>query len=484
MTRVAEALDTLAELVAAEPVKSLAEAFDAAGFELALVGGPVRDAFLGKAVNDLDFATSARPSEIEALIRPLADAVWDVGREFGTIAGQFGPMTIEITTYRADSYDGVSRKPTVEFGDSLDADLVRRDFTVNAMALRVPGGVLVDPHGGLADLTARILRTPSPPEVSFSDDPLRMLRACRFVAQLEARIEPETASALSEMAQRIKTISAERVRDEIVKLVSTDQPRQGIEAFVDSGLAAIVLPELALLREERDEHRRHKDVYQHSLTVVDQAIDLERSRNPQTPPDITLRMAALLHDIGKPVTKKFEAGGTVTFHHHDVVGAKMARRRLTELRFDKQTIESVSSLIELHLRFFGYADQGWSDSAVRRYVRDAGAELERLHILTRADVTTRNQKKADRLSFAYDDLEQRIEDLSQREALDAMRPDLNGDQIMEILGVGPSRAVGQAYQFLLDLRIEHGPLSEQEATKRLVEWWGNQEGLPQAPEGR
>lgn len=474
MTRVAQALDTLAALVGRPPVSDLAAAFDAAGCELSLVGGPVRDAFLGKAVNDLDFATSAHPDQIERLVRPLADAVWDVGREFGTIAAQCGDITVEITTYRADSYDGASRKPTVEFGDSLDDDLVRRDFTVNAMAVRVPGLVLVDPYGGLTDLMDGVLRTPSPPEVSFGDDPLRMLRACRFVAQLGARIEPKTATALSEMASRIEGISAERVRDELVKLVSTPQPREGVEAFVDSGLAHLVLPELALLREERDEHHRHKDVYQHSLTVLEQAIELEQQRHPGEPPDVTLRIAALLHDIGKPVTKKFEPGGVVTFHHHDVVGAKMAKKRLKALRFDNNTIDSVSALIELHLRFFGYADQGWSDSAVRRYVRDAGDELERLHILTRADVTTRNRQKADRLAFAYDDLEERIEQLSEKEELQAMRPDLNGEQIMDILGIGPSRMVGQAYRFLLELRIDHGPLGEDAARERLLEWWAKQ----------
>ncbi len=474
MTRVAEALDTLASLVGSSPVAGIAQAFEASGHELALVGGPVRDAFLGQPVHDLDFTTSARPDEIEKILRPLADAIWDVGREFGTIAAQFGEATIEITTYRADSYDGVSRKPTVAFGSSLDEDLIRRDFTVNAMALRVPGLVLVDPHGGLDDLMAGVLRTPSAPEVSFADDPLRMMRACRFVAQLGARIEPKTLAALVDMASRIETISAERVRDEIVKLLSTDHPREGIEVFVDCGLAHLVLPELALLREERDEHRRHKDVYQHSLTVLDQAIDLEASRHPGEQPDVALRIAALLHDIGKPVTKKFEPGGVVTFHHHDVVGAKMAKRRLKQLRFDNNTISSVAQLIELHLRFFGYADQGWSDSAVRRYVRDAGDELERLHILTRADVTTRNRQKADRLAFAYDDLESRIAQLSEQEELQAIRPDLDGDQIMAILGVGPSKTVGQAYRFLLELRMEHGPLGEEEATERLKQWWSQQ----------
>lgn len=474
MTRVAEALDTLQNLASSEPVKSLAEAFDQAGYELALVGGPVRDAFLGRVVNDLDFTTSATPDQIEKLVAPLADATWDVGRAFGTIAAKFGEHTIEITTYRADSYDGQSRKPTVEFGNNLDDDLVRRDFTVNAMAVRVPGVVLVDPHGGLTDLTEGILRTPSSPEVSFADDPLRMMRACRFVAQLGMSLEAETAGALQSMVGKIQDISAERVREELVRTLSLDDPRAGVEVFVDSGLAAEVLPELALLREERDEHNRHKDVYQHSLTVLEQAIDLEKERFPEQSPDITLRVAALLHDIGKPVTKKFESGGQVTFHHHDVVGAKMAKKRLTALRFDNDTIDKVSRLIELHLRFFGYADQGWSDSAVRRYVRDAGDVLERLHILTRADVTTRNRQKADRLAFAYDDLEQRIDELSEQEELNAMRPDLDGEQIMDILGIGPSKTVGQAYRFLLDQRIENGPLGEEAAKEKLLQWWAEQ----------
>jgi len=470
MTRVAEAIDTLQGVVGRPPVSTLAEAFAAAGHELALVGGPVRDAFLGREVNDLDFTTSATPDQIEALLRPLADAVWDVGREFGTIAAKLGEATVEITTYRADSYDGKTRKPTVEFGTNLDDDLVRRDFTVNAMALRVPGAVLVDPYGGLDDLLAERLRTPSTPEVSFSDDPLRMLRACRFVSQLGAKLDVPTAAALADMAEKITTISAERVRDELSKLLLTDSPRAGLEVLVDSGLAAHVLPELALLREERDEHRRHKDVYQHSLTVLDQAIDLEKFRHPGEPPNLVNRLAALLHDIGKPVTKKFE-GGQVTFHHHDVVGAKMVKKRLKALRFDNNTVDRVAKLIELHLRFFGYADQGWSDSAVRRYVRDAGEELELLHILTRADVTTRNQQKADRLAFAYDDLEQRIAELQEQEQLDAMRPDLDGEQIMAILGISPGREVGMAYRFLLEMRMDEGPLGEEEATKRLLQWW-------------
>lgn len=471
MTRVAEAIDTLQGVVGRSPVSTLADAFSAVGHELALVGGPVRDAFLGREVNDLDFTTDAHPDQIEAIVSPLADAVWDVGREFGTIAAKLGDVTVEITTYRADSYDRKTRKPTVEFGTNLDEDLIRRDFTMNAMALRVPGAVLVDPYGGLDDLLAGRLRTPSAPEVSFADDPLRMMRACRFVSQIGATLDVETAAALADMAQKITSISAERVRDELSKLLLTDSPRAGVEALVESGLAEHVLPELALLREEKDEHRRHKDVYQHSLTVLEQAIDLEKSRHPGEPPNLVNRLAALLHDIGKPVTKKFESGGQVTFHHHDVVGAKMAKKRLKALRFDNNTVDRVSRLIELHLRFFGYADQGWNDSAVRRYVRDAGDELELLHILTRADVTTRNQQKADRLAFAYDDLESRIAELAEEEELNAMRPDLDGEQIMAILGLPPGREVGQAYRFLLEARIDEGPLGEEEATKRLKKWW-------------
>ena len=478
MTDVGRALDTLQGVCQSEPVSTLALAFEQAGHEIALVGGPVRDAFLGRPLNDLDFTTSARPDEIERIVKPLADATWDVGREFGTIAAKFGEDVVEITTYRADSYDGVSRKPTVSFGDNLDEDLVRRDFTVNAMALRLSGGVLVDPHGGLEDLLAGRLKTPSAAEVSFADDPLRMMRACRFVAQLGFRISLDTASAMVELAPRILDISAERIRDELVRMLATENPRPGVEIFVDSGLATLVLPELAALKDERDEHRRHKDVYQHSLTVLDQAIELEASRHPSAAPDIPLRLAALLHDIGKPATKRFESHSQVTFHHHDVVGAKLARKRLALLRFDNATIDQVATLIELHLRFFGYADQGWSDSAVRRYVRDAGDQLERLHILTRADVTTRNQQKAQRLAFAYDDLEERIAALAEQEEIAAIRPDLDGEKIMQILEIGPSREVGEAYRFLLELRLEEGPLGEEEAAKRLLEWWSDGRGLP------
>lgn len=472
MSSVAEAVEKLRELVAREPIKSLAEAFESAGFELALVGGPVRDAFLGREVHDLDFTTSARPDDIERLVRPLAKAVWDVGRDFGTIAAQIGSETFEITTYRSDSYDGSSRKPDVAFGDSLEADLERRDFTMNAMALTLPGLQLVDPFGGLEDLLALSLTTPVAPEVSFDDDPLRMMRAARFSSQLSARIAPATAEAMTAMASRIADISAERVRDELVKILSSADPRPGLEALVDSGIAEFVLPELPALRLETDEHAHHKDVYQHTLTVVEQAIDEEQRRTPGADPDVVLRIASLLHDIGKPATRRFEGGG-VTFYHHDVVGAKLAKKRLKALRFDNDTIDAVSRLIELHLRFFGYADQAWSDSAVRRYVRDAGSELARLHILVRADVTTRNRRKADRLSFAYDDLEARIAELSEQEELDKMRPDLDGEAIMQILGISPGREVGEAYRFLLEMRLDEGELGAEEATRRLKSWWAS-----------
>lgn len=472
MSSVAEAVEKLRELVAREPIKSLAEAFESAGFELALVGGPVRDAFLGREVHDLDFTTSARPDDIERLVRPLAKAVWDVGRDFGTIAAQIGSETFEITTYRSDSYDGSSRKPDVAFGDSLEADLERRDFTMNAMALTLPALQLVDPFGGLEDLLALSLTTPVAPEVSFDDDPLRMMRAARFSSQLSARIAPATAEAMTAMASRIADISAERVRDELVKILSSADPRPGLEALVDSGIAEFVLPELPALRLETDEHAHHKDVYQHTLTVVEQAIDEEQRRAPGADPDVVLRIASLLHDIGKPATRRFEGGG-VTFYHHDVVGAKLAKKRLKALRFDNDTIDAVSRLIELHLRFFGYADQAWSDSAVRRYVRDAGSELARLHILVRADVTTRNRRKADRLSFAYDDLEARIAELSEQEELDKMRPDLDGEAIMRILGISPGREVGEAYRFLLEMRLDEGELGAEEATRRLKSWWAS-----------
>ena len=471
MQAVADALKNLSDNTNNPLFDVLGDAFDAAGEELSLVGGPVRDAILGRVALDLDFTTSADPDKILKIVKPLASATWDVGREFGTIAAQIGDHKIEITSYRADSYDKDSRKPTVEFGDNLEDDLKRRDFTVNAMALRLPSKTFVDPHQGLRDLMLETLRTPAAPEISFSDDPLRMMRAARFTSQLGFELDPAAFAAMRDMASRIEIISAERVRDELSKLLISKNPQPGLELLVESGIAELVLPELPALRLEVDEHHHHKDVYQHSLTVVAQAMSLEPQYGFDR--DLTLRLAALLHDIGKPATRKLEQGGSVTFHHHDVVGAKLAKKRLTALRFDNDTIKAVCRLIELHLRFFGYSDQQWSDSAVRRYVRDADDQLKRLHILTRADVTTRNQRKADRLAHAYDDLEARIKVLAEQEQLDAMRPDLDGEEIMQLLGIKPGREVGQAYNFLLELRLDEGAVGKDEAKKRLLEWWPN-----------
>lgn len=465
-----------AALSAAVPseVAELAAAFAGAGHDIVLVGGPVRDVLLGRASTDLDFATSARPEQTEALLKEWTAATWDMGREFGTIGGRRGDLVVEITTFRADEYDGATRKPVVAFGDSLEGDLARRDFTVNAMALRVSSGEFVDPFGGLDDLAGGLLRTPIDPAVSFGDDPLRMMRAARFASQLGFEIEPATFAAMARMAERISIVSAERVRDELTKLLMGARVRDGLRALVESGLADTVLPELPALKLEIDEHHHHKDVYEHTLTVVDQAIDLETDPDGAVPsPDLVLRLAALLHDIGKPPTRRLEPGGGVSFHHHEVVGAKMAARRLKELKFDKDTIKAVAHLVELHLRFHGYGDARWSDSAVRRYVTDAGEQLERLHRLTRADVTTRNRRKAERLAFAYDDLEHRIAELREQEEIDAIRPDMDGKQIMDVLGIGPGRDVGEAYRHLLELRMEHGPLGQARAREELLAWWSS-----------
>ncbi|NTW40512.1 MAG: CCA tRNA nucleotidyltransferase [Cellulomonadaceae bacterium] len=466
----------------------LGEAFAAAGHELALVGGPVRDAFLGRVSQDLDFATSATPDQTQALLAAWGDANWDIGREFGTIGarrfarGDAKDVVVEVTTYRADVYERGSRKPEVAFGDSLEGDLSRRDFTVNAMAVRLPALTFVDPFDGLADLAAGRLRTPVTAEQSFDDDPLRMMRAARFAAQLGFTLDEDVRLALEHMAERIEIVSAERVRDELVKLLLAPDPRPGLEVLVDSGLADHVLPELPALRLEIDEHHRHKDVYQHSLTVLAQAIDLETGTHdaptgPVPGPDLWLRLAALLHDIGKPATRRFEAGGGVSFHHHEVVGAKLVAKRLRALHFDKETVQSVARLTELHLRFHGYGEVVWTDSAVRRYVTDAGPLLERLHRLTRSDCTTRNRRKADRLSFAYDDLEARIAELREHEELAAIRPDLDGQQIMAILGIGPGPLVGKAYKHLLELRMENGPQDPDVVERALREWAA--ENLPQ-----
>lgn len=451
-------------------VDELGSRFDAAGHEIALVGGPVRDILLGRGSKDLDFTTSAHPDVIERLLSGWADHVWDIGKAFGTIGCRKGEWVLEITTYRSEIYDPTSRKPEVAYGDSLEGDLARRDFAMNAMAVRLPSRQFVDPYGGITDVANKVIRTPGTPEDSFSDDPLRMMRAARFAAQLGFTPDPAVVAAMTAMADRITIVSAERVRDELEKLICADQPRIGLDLLVSTGLAKYVLPELPALKLERDEHHRHKDVYQHSLTVLDQAIDLE-SRLSVPTPDFVVRFAALIHDIGKPKTRKFEDGGKVTFHHHDVVGAKLARKRMKALRFSNEQIEQVSKLIELHLRFHGYGDGEWTDSAVRRYVRDAGDQLERLHVLTRADSTTRNKRKVEMLRAAYDDLEARIARLQEQEELDALRPDLDGNQIMQILGIPPGREVGEAYKFLMELRLDEGPLGEERAREELLRWW-------------
>ncbi|WP_338671495.1 CCA tRNA nucleotidyltransferase [Streptomyces sp. SCSIO 30461] len=467
------------ELLRVSPVADeLAHRFKQAGFRLALVGGSVRDALLGRLGNDLDFTTDARPGDVLRIVRPWADSVWDVGIAFGTVGCQKSApvgdavqdFQIEITTYRSEAYDRTSRKPEVSYGESIEEDLVRRDFTVNAMALALPEMEFIDPHGGRADLAARVLRTPGTPEESFSDDPLRMLRAARFAAQLDFEVAPEVIGAMNDMADRIEIVSAERIRDELNKLVVSRHPRKGLALLVETGLAGHFLPELPALRLESDEHHRHKDVYEHSLTVLDQAIDLE-----QGGPDLVLRLSALLHDIGKPRTRRFESDGRVSFHHHEVVGAKMVKKRLTALKYSNDMVKDISRLVELHLRFHGYGDGEWTDSAVRRYVRDAGPLLERLHKLTRSDCTTRNKRKASALSRAYDGLEERIAELKEQEELDSIRPDLDGNQIMEILGVGPGPVIGKAYQALLELRLEHGPMEHEAAVAALKEWWAGQD---------
>ncbi|MDH6700655.1 poly(A) polymerase [Streptomyces sp. MAA16] len=460
----------MSEPLSVAPVADdLARRFQEAGFSLALVGGSVRDALLGRLGNDLDFTTDARPDDVLAIVRPWADAVWEVGIAFGTVGAQKDGYQIEVTTYRSEAYDRTSRKPEVSYGDSIDEDLVRRDFTVNAMALALPERTFIDPHGGREDLAARVLRTPGTPEASFSDDPLRMMRAARFAAQLDLEVAPEVVAAMKDMAGRIEIVSAERVRDELNKLIVSAHPRKGLTLLVDSGIADHVLPELPALRLESDEHHRHKDVYEHTLIVLEQAIALEENG-----PDLVLRLAALLHDIGKPRTRRFEEDGRVSFHHHEVVGAKMTKKRMTELKYSNDLVRDVSRLVELHLRFHGYGTGEWTDSAVRRYVRDAGPLLGRLHQLTRSDCTTRNKRKATTLSRAYDGLEERIAQLQEQEELDAIRPDLDGNEIMEILDIGPGPAIGGAYKFLLELRLENGPMERDAAVAALKEWWAEQ----------
>lgn len=456
------------------PVLELGRIFEAAGYELALVGGPVRDELLGRASGDWDLTTDAHPEQTLALLAPWADVTWDVGIRFGTVGGQRHGLKVEITTYRTEQYEDGSRKPEVQYGTSLEDDLYRRDFTVNAMAVRLPSGDLVDPFNGLADVQAGVLRTPGTPEMSFSDDPLRMMRAARFASQLGFRVAADVVIAMTEMAARLDIVSPERVQAEFSKLMLGAHPREGLTLLVETGLADRFIPELPRLQLEIDEHHRHKDVYEHSLTVLEQAMMLERSHDPVCEPDLVLRLAALLHDIGKPRTRRFETGGAVSFHHHDVVGAKLVRKRLSAMRYSNEVIDDVSKLVELHLRFHGYGSGEWTDSAVRRYVRDAGDQLVRLHKLTRADSTTRNRRRALVLQSTYDELERHIEALAAQEELDAIRPDLDGNAIMGILGVGPGPAIGRAYKFLLELRMEQGPLEPEQAELALRQWWAEQ----------
>lgn len=461
----------------ADLLAPLTARFADAGHELAVVGGPVRDILMSRGTtNDLDLTTDARPEQIEALATGWADHVWDVGVRFGTVGARKGEHHLEITTYRSESYDPGSRKPEVTFGDTLAGDLGRRDFTVNAMAVRLPSLEFVDLHDGMRDLAEGVLRTPGTPEESFTDDPLRMMRAARFVSQLGFDIAPDVLQAMAAMADRLEIVSAERIRDEFTKLLLGRHPRRGLEVLVQTGLAPFVVPELPALQLEVDEHHRHKDVYQHSLTVMEQAIDLETTHEPISDPDLVLRLAALLHDIGKPKTRKFEGDGGVSFHHHEVVGARMVKKRLTALRFPNDVVDEVAKLTELHLRFHGYGTGEWTDSAVRRYVRDAGDQLNRLHKLTRADCTTRNRQRAAALQTAYDGLEERIARLAEEEELASMRPDLDGNRIMEILGIAPGRDVGAAYDFLLELRLDRGPLGEEEAERELHAWWAQRLG--------
>jgi poly(A) polymerase len=450
----------------------LGERFAAAGHAVHLVGGTVRDTLLGRLGDDLDLTTDAHPEVVLGLVEGWAEATWDAGIAFGTVGLQKKGQRIEITTYRAESYDPSSRKPEVTYGTSLEDDLVRRDFAMNAMALALPDwrapGAFVDLYGGLEDLAAGRIRTPGRPEDSFDDDPLRMMRAARFAAQLGFAVAPDVVQAMKDRAARIAIVSAERVRGELEKLLLAPRPRVGLELLVETGLADVVLPELPALRLEIDEHHQHKDVYEHTLQVLERAIALEEGE-----PDLVLRLAALLHDIGKPATRRLEPGGGVSFHHHEVKGAHLARKRLRALTFGKDVVDAVFLLTEMHLRFHGYGQPGtspWTDAAVRRYVHDAGEQLERLHKLTRSDCTTRNRRRAERLSRAYDDLERRIAELAEQEELRNIRPDLDGNDIMELLGIPPGPEVGRAYKHLLALRMERGPLPREEAVAELRAW--------------
>jgi poly(A) polymerase len=456
------------------------------GRELALVGGLIRDAVLGQQAaadldlaTDVDLATDATPEQVMALVSGWADAVWTVGIAFGTVGLRKGGSVFEITTYRSEQYRATSRRPDVRYGHSLEEDLSRRDFTINAMAARLPGYEFIDPFGGLDALRERVLQTPGRPQDSFSDDPLRILRAARFAAKLGFAVAPGVLAAMAEQAARLEIVSAERIAGELVKLMLTPDPARGIDVLVQTAVADVVLPEVSRLRMEADEHHRHKDVYQHSLTVLRQAVALEPRYGLDG--DVTVRLAALLHDIGKPKTRSLLPDGRVAFHHHEVVGAKLARRRLTALRFSKDVVNDVSKLVELHLRFHGYGEGEWTDSAVRRYVRDAGPLLTRLHVLTRADCTTRNRAKAARLARGYDGLERRIAELSEREEIEKIRPELDGHEIMRILGVPPGPLVGRAYHFMLELRISEGELGRERATQELLRWAAGEGIVPPEP---
>ncbi len=473
---------TVRDLVDVSPVLvQLGERFTAAGFQAHLVGGSVRDALLAAGsgtlpTGDLDVTTDARPEQVLALLRGWAGSTWNQGIAFGTVGAEIRGTRVEITTFRADRYDRESRNPEVAWGTSLTDDLARRDFTVNAMAVSLgPDRTVTDPFGGLGDLLARRLRTPGAASDSFADDPLRMLRAVRFVAQLGLAPADDVLEALTAMSGELARITPERVQTELSKTLLQDAPREALELFVSTGLADVVLPELPALKMEIDEHHQHKDVYSHSLTVLDRAIALEQADPDAPSPDLVLRLAALLHDVGKPATRRHEPRGRVSFHHHEVVGAKLVRRRLTALRYPKDVVEAVARLTFLHLRFHGYGRGEWTDSAVRRYVTDAGDLLPRLHKLVRSDCTTRNRRRAAALSATYDSLEQRIAELSEAEDLARVRPDLDGNAIMEILGIGPGREVGEAWRFLKDLRLERGPLDPDEAEAELRAWWASRE---------
>jgi poly(A) polymerase len=465
----------IVELVRVFPIiDELGARFARAGHELYLVGGSVRDALLGRLGDDLDFATSATPDETLKVLAGWAGSTWETGREFGTIGAAKQGLRLEITTYRAEAYDGVSRNPVVKYGTSLHDDLGRRDFTVNAMALSVPGHEFTDPYGGLLDLAAGTLTPPGTPQQSFGDDPLRMLRAARFAAQLRFTVDPTVLAAMRTMAGDLSRITAERIRDEFTKLLCGADPVRGLRLLVDTGLSDQFLPELSGLRLEIDEHAQHKDVYEHTLTVVRNAVVLEsaptRDGTVDGGPDFVLRMAALMHDVGKPATKAVGPDGRVSFHHHEVVGARLTKQRMKALKYPKDIIADVVELVALHLRFYGYGRGEWTDSAVRRYVTDAGPLLPRLHKLTRSDCTTRNRRKAAALSADYDALEERIARLSAEEDLARVRPDLDGNAIMELLGIPPGPLVGQAWRHLKELRLERGPLDHDEAVAELYRW--------------